>query len=114
MPSSKSSGLAGVNLKSDQVKISGAGPWVGATFVVTGTLDNYSRDQAHSLIKELGGSAVSSVSKKTTYLLAGVNAGSKLSKAQSLEIPVIDEATFTQMVAEARNSATTPSGQPDA
>ena len=98
---------SGVNLKSDQVKISGAGPWVGTTFVVTGTLDNYSRDQAHSLIKELGGSAVSSVSKKTTYLLAGANAGSKLAKAQSLDISIIDETTFTQMVEEARNAVPT-------
>ena len=97
---------ADVNLKSDRVKISGPGPWVGTTFVVTGTLDNYSRDQANSLIKELGGSAVSSVSKKTSYLLAGANAGSKLSKAQSLDIPIIDEATFTRMVAEARTSTT--------
>ena len=107
---------AGVNLKSDQVKISGAGPWVGTTFVVTGTLDNYSRDQAHSLIKELGGSAVSSVSKKTNYLLAGANAGSKLTKAQSLDIRIIDEATFAQMVSEARTSAISipPSGQSDA
>jgi len=107
---------AGVNLKSDQVKISGAGPWVGVTFVVTGTLDNFSRDQAHSLIKELGGSAVSSVSKKTNYLLAGANAGSKLTKAQSLDIPVIDEVTFAQMVSEARTSAIpiSPSDQSDA
>ena len=107
---------AGVNLKSDQVKISGAGPWVGVTFVVTGTLDNFSRDQAHSLIKELGGSAVSSVSKKTNYLLAGANAGSKLTKAQSLDIPVIDEVTFAQMVSEARTSAIPipPSDQSDA
>ena len=106
---------AGVNLKSDQVKISGAGPWVGTTFVVTGTLDNYSRDQAHSLIKELGGSAVSSVSKKTNYLLAGANAGSKLSKAQSLDIPVIDEATFAQMVEEAGSATpTSPTSQNDA
>ena len=105
---------AGVNLKSDQVRISGAGPWVGKTFVVTGTLDNYSRDQAQSLIKELGGSAVSGVSKKTTYLLAGANAGSKLTKAQSLDIPVIDEATFAQMVEEARNTVpTSPAGQDD-
>ena len=105
---------ARVKLKSDQVKISGAGPWVGKTFVVTGALDNYSRDQAHSLIKELGGSAASSVSKKTNYLLAGANAGSKLTKAQSLEIPVIDEATFTQMLAEARTSATSPLAPDDA
>ena len=96
---------AGVNLNSDEVRISGPGPWVGTTFVVTGTLDNYSRDQAHTLIKELGGSAVSSVSKKTNFLLAGANAGSKLAKAQSLDIPVIDETTFTQMIAEARTPA---------
>ena len=99
---------SGVNLKSDEVAVSGPGPWVGTTFVVTGRLDNYSRDQAHALIKELGGSAVSSVSKKTDYLLAGADAGSKLSKAQSLDIPVIDEATFAQMVEEARLSAATP------
>ena len=96
---------AGVNLKSDEVKISGPGPWVGMNFVVTGKLDNYSRDQAQTLIKELGGSAVSSVSKKTSYLLAGADAGSKLTKAQSLKVPVIDEATFAQMVADARNAS---------
>ena len=73
-------------------------------FVVTGKLDNYSRDQAQGLIKELGGSAVSSVSKKTSYLLAGADAGSKLTKAQGLNVPVIDEATFAQMVADARNT----------
>ncbi len=95
---------AGVNLKSDEVTISGPGPWVGMNFVVTGKLDNYSRDQAHALIKELGGSAVSSVSKKTSYLLAGADAGSKLTKAQSLNVPVIDEATFAQMLADARKA----------
>ena len=94
---------AGVNLESDEVTISGPGPWVGMNFVVTGKLDNYSRDQAQALIKELGGSAVSSVSKKTSYLLAGADAGSKLTKAQSLKVPVIDEATFAQMVSDARN-----------
>ena len=98
---------ARVDPKSDVAKLSGPGPWVGDTFVVTGTLDNYSRDQAHSLIKELGGSAASTVSRKTTYLLAGANAGSKLAKAQSLNIPIIDEITFTRMVTEARSSATT-------
>ena len=96
---------AGVNLESDEVIISGPGPWVGTTFVVTGKLDNYSRDQAQALIKELGGSVVSSVSKKTNYLLAGADAGSKLTKAQSLKVLVIDEATFAQMLADARNAA---------
>ena len=96
---------AKVNLKSDEVTISGPGPWVGMNFVVTGKLDNYSRDQAQALIKELGGSAVSSVSKKTNYLLAGADSGSKLTKAQSLKVPVIDEATFAKMVADARNAS---------
>ena len=96
---------AGVNLESDEVTISGPGPWVGMNFVVTGKLDNYSRDQAQALIKELGGSAVSSVSKKTNYLLAGADSGSKLTKAQSLKVPVIDEATFAKMVADARNAS---------
>ena len=95
---------AGVNLKSNEVTISGPGPWVGMNFVVTGKLDNYSRDQAHALIKELGGSAVSSVSKKTSYLLAGADAGSKLTKAQSLNIPIIDETAFTEMVEDARSA----------
>lgn len=95
---------AGVNLKSDEVTISGPGPWVGMNFVVTGKLDNYSRDQAHALIKELGGSAVSSVSKKTNYLLAGADAGSKLAKAQTLNIPIIDETAFTALVEEARGA----------
>ena len=95
---------AGVNLKSDEVTISGPGPWVGMNFVVTGKLDNYSRDQAHALIKELGGSAVSSVSKKTNYLLAGADAGSKLAKAQTLNIPIIDETAFTALVEEARSA----------
>ena len=53
-------------------------------FVVTGKLDNYSRDQAQALIKELGGSVVSSVGKKTNYLLAGADSGSKLTKAQRI------------------------------
>ena len=94
-----------MNLRSDEVTISGPGPWVGTTFVVTGKLEDYSRDQAQALIKELGGSAVSSVTKKTNYLLAGADAGSKITKAQSLKVPVIDEATFAQMVADARNAA---------
>ena len=103
---------ASVNLKSDEVKISGPGPWVGMNFVVTGKLDNYSRDQAQALIKELGGSAVSGVSKKTSYLLAGGDAGSKLTKAQSLNVPVIDEATFAQMLADARKAPAPEAGVP--
>ena len=70
----------------------------GLTIVVTGTLPSLSRQQAESLIKQNGGKASGSVSKKTSYLLAGEAAGSKLVKAQALGVPVIDEATFLPMI----------------
>ena len=63
----------------------------GKTFVLTGTLPNLSRKQAQSLIEKNGGKVTSSVSKKTDYLLAGEDAGSKLTKAQTLGIQIISE-----------------------
>lgn len=71
----------------------------GMTLVVTGTLPTLSRQEAEAMIVQNGGKASSSVSKKTSYVLAGEAAGSKLTKAQSLGIPVIDEATFLRMIA---------------
>ena len=73
-------------------------PLAGLTIVVTGTLETMSRDEANSLIEENGGKASSSVSKKTSYVLAGRDAGSKLSKAQSLGVPVISENEFKDMI----------------
>ena len=70
----------------------------GMTFVLTGTLENYTRDEASDLIERFGGKTSSSVSKKTTYVLAGEDAGSKLDKAQKLEIPIISEQDFTEMI----------------
>ena len=70
----------------------------GKTFVVTGTLSSLSRDEAEKLITDNGGKAASSVSKKTSYVLAGEKAGSKLEKAKTLGIPVIDEAEFLNMI----------------
>ncbi|MBR3874247.1 MAG: NAD-dependent DNA ligase LigA [Clostridia bacterium] len=70
----------------------------GKTIVVTGTLPTLSREEAEKLIVQHGGKAGSSVSKKTAYVLAGEKAGSKLSKAQTLGIPVIDEETFRKML----------------
>lgn len=70
----------------------------GKTFVVTGTLPTLSRKEASSLIEKHGGKVSGSVSKKTDYLLAGENAGSKLTKAQSLGINVITEETLQEMV----------------
>lgn len=73
-------------------------PLAGLTIVVTGTLETMSRDEANTLIEENGGKASSSVSKKTSYVLAGRDAGSKLTKAQSLGVPVITESEFKNMI----------------
>ena len=70
----------------------------GMTFVLTGALSKYTRDEAGAIIERLGGKAASSVSKKTSYVLAGENAGSKLTKAQALGIPVITEEEFEAMI----------------
>ena len=71
----------------------------GMTFVLTGTLPTYTRDQAKEIIESMGGKVSSSVSKKTSYVLAGEDAGSKLTKAQTLGIPILDEEAFQQMLA---------------
>lgn len=70
----------------------------GKTLVVTGTLPTLSRDEAEALIVKNGGKASGSVSKKTSFVLAGEAAGSKLTKAQSLNVPVIDENEFLKMI----------------
>ena len=68
------------------------------TFVVTGTLKKYSRQEIEDLIKQLGGKATGSVSKKTDYLVAGENAGSKLDKAQQLGVQVLTEEEFGKLL----------------
>jgi len=70
----------------------------GLTFVITGTLPNLSRDEAKQKIEAAGGKVAGSVSKKTNYVVAGEEAGSKLDKAQELKIPVIDEAALLKML----------------
>jgi DNA ligase (NAD+) len=72
--------------------VEAAGALSGKTFVLTGTLPNLSRDQAGAMIEAAGGKVVGSVSKKTGYVVAGAEAGSKLAKAEELEIPILDEA----------------------
>ena len=71
--------------------------FAGKTFVLTGSLEKYSRDEASNIIEKFGGKTSSSVSKKTSYVLAGEDAGSKLTKAQSLGVTVITEAEFEEM-----------------
>ena len=72
--------------------------FAGLTFVLTGTLQQYTRDEASAIIESYGGKASSSVSKKTNYVLAGENAGSKLNKAEALGIRIISEEDFTEMI----------------
>ncbi len=74
--------------------------FAGKTFVLTGGLENYTRKEASDIIEKFGGKTSSSVSKKTDYVLAGEDAGSKLVKAQNLGITIISEEEFKQMVEE--------------
>lgn len=70
----------------------------GQTFVLTGALDKYSRNEASSIIEKYGGKTSSTVSKKTNYVLAGEDAGSKLTKAQALGVTIISEKEFEEMI----------------
>lgn len=75
-----------------------SGPFAGKTVVLTGTLPSLTRDQATAMIEAAGGKTSSSVSKKTDFVLAGAEAGSKLAKAQELGVRVIDEAEFLKLL----------------
>jgi DNA ligase (NAD+) len=81
-----------------EVVIQQDAPLTGKTFVITGTLSRWSRKEAEELVEKAGGRAAGSVSKKTDYVLAGENAGSKLAKAEKLGVEVLDETTFAQLV----------------
>lgn len=87
---------AGVSFKSTEEKQDDR--FAGLTFVLTGTLQNHTRDEAAAIIESFGGKASSSVSKKTDYVLAGENAGSKLTKAEALGIKIITEQDFAAMI----------------
>lgn len=88
----------GVNMTYDSGKVSDE--LAGKTFVLTGTLPTLTRDQAKKLIEERGGKCSGSVSKKTAYVLAGEEAGSKLTKAQELGVTIISEQEFRGMIGE--------------
>ncbi len=74
--------------------------FAGKTFVLTGTLESFTRAEAEALIERFGGKASGSVSKKTSYVLAGANPGSKLTKAETLGIPILSEEDFRALTAE--------------
>lgn len=88
----------GVNTKYE--KVTADDRFAGKTFVLTGTLPTMKRDEAKAIIEKFGGKASGSVSKKTDYVLAGEEAGSKLTKAQSLGIKIISEEEFIEMTKE--------------
>ena len=87
---------AGVVMTAEKA-VSGDDRFAGMTFVLTGTLPDMTRDEASALITSHGGKVTGSVSKKTSYVVAGAEAGSKLAKAESLGVPVIDEAELLRM-----------------
>jgi DNA ligase (NAD+) len=76
-----------------------AGALAGRTFVLTGTLPSLSRDEAKALLEAAGATVVSSVSKKTDYVVAGNDAGGKLAKAKALGIAIIDESRLRELLA---------------
>lgn len=86
----------GLNTKASAVQVSDI--FAGKTFVLTGTLPSMTRDEASALIKERGGKVSGSVSSKTNFVLAGDEAGSKLTKAKSLGVEIIDEDEFFKMI----------------
>jgi len=82
---------AGLNMRDDRPDTPVAGPLVDKTFVLTGTLPNLTRDDAKQRIEAAGGKVTGSVSKKTDYVVAGADPGSKFTKAQELGTEILDE-----------------------
>ena len=78
----------------------GPKPLAGKSFVLTGGLEKYSRDQAKKLLQNLGANVVSSVSKKTDYVVVGTDPGSKYDQAMKLKIPILTEDNFMKMIGE--------------
>ena len=92
--------LVALGVKTEAVAEAGSDKFAGLTFVLTGTLPTMTRDEASELIKKNGGKVSGSVSKKTSYVVAGEEAGSKLTKAKDLGVSIIDEAGLLAMIGE--------------
>ncbi len=89
---------AGIRWPSMPQRSSGGLPLAGRNFVLTGTLDSMSRDEAKEMLLALGAKTTGSVSRRTSYLVAGSNPGSKYDKARQLGIPILDEAAFLKLI----------------
>jgi DNA ligase (NAD+) len=89
---------AGVRMEGPIVTGNTPGPMTGKSFVLTGTLDSLSREDAAEAIQSQGGKVTGSVSKKTNYVVAGADPGSKLAKAETLGVPILDEAAFRALL----------------
>ena len=79
-------------------------PLTGKTFVITGTLPSLARDQLKEMLEAAGGKVAGSVSKKTHYLVAGSDAGSKLDKARALDVPILDETAVRALLQPAQDA----------
>ncbi len=97
---------AGVRMSDPQPEVAGEAMLAGLTLVVTGTLTTMTRDDAQEAVAAAGGKAAGSVSQKTDYLVAGAGAGSKLAKAESLGVRVLDEDQFVRLLADGPEALT--------
>jgi DNA ligase (NAD+) len=91
---------AGVRMEDDAPATgrTGPGPLAGKTYVITGTLESMSREAATEALQALGAKVSGSVSKKTTGVIVGADAGSKLEKARAVGVPLLDEAAFRALI----------------
>jgi DNA ligase (NAD+) len=89
---------AGVDLTAPMVTVAEDATLVGVSIVLTGGLDGFTREEAEAAIESRGGKVTSSVSKKTSYVVVGESPGSKLAKAESLGVPILDEAAFVDLL----------------
>jgi DNA ligase (NAD+) len=95
----------GVKVEEIEIETRGAQqPFSGKSFVLTGTLEDINRDEAKLKIESFGGRVMSSVSKKTDYVIAGTEPGSKLKKAEKLGITILEEDEFTSLLSESESS----------